>query len=165
MPSRKGLMVALDLEHYSYEKGSKTFMRATEGTILARLPPRVRVREAASVELPHIMVLIDDPDRTVIEPLFAKKDSLKCAYDFDLMCNGGHLKGWSVDGADDIAQVHPAPQVNTTTGHLTQHLSEWFGLPLPHVLQSALMYGRRQRMCYLEGKGVRLRRCLAALSS
>eukprot|EP00667_Euglena_gracilis_P012275 EG_transcript_12598 len=103
VPSRKGLMVALDLEHYSYEKGSTTLMRATEGTILSRLPPRVRVREAASIELPHIMVLIDDPEKTIIEPLFAK--NLKKVYDFDLMANSGHLTGYAVDAPEDIEHV------------------------------------------------------------
>jgi len=106
VPSRKGLMVALDLEHYSYEKGSTTLMRATEGTILARLPPRVRVREAASMELPHIMVLIDDPGCTVIEPLF--NQNLPKVYDFDLMCNGGHLTGYSVNNPVQIEQIAAA---------------------------------------------------------
>lgn len=106
VPSRKGIMVALDLEHYSYEKGSTTLMRATEGTILARLPPRVKVREAASVELPHIMVLIDDPEKSVIEPLFTQ--NLAKAYDFDMMCDGGHINGWTVDGAAQIEQVASA---------------------------------------------------------
>ncbi|HQF99147.1 MAG TPA: DUF1015 family protein, partial [Candidatus Aminicenantes bacterium] len=59
--TRKGLVAALDLEHYDYRKGSTTLIRATEGTIIERIPPRVRIREGAPMELPHIMVLIDDP--------------------------------------------------------------------------------------------------------
>lgn len=93
-PSRKGLVVALDLEAYDYRPGSKTMIRTTEGTIVDRLPPRIRVRENAVVELPHIMVLIDDPEQTVIEPLF--EADLEQAYDFELMQNGGHLRGWNV---------------------------------------------------------------------
>lgn len=104
--TRKGLVVSLDLEHYSYEKGSTTLMRATEGTILARLPPRVRVREGATIELPHIMVLIDDPEETVIEPLF--KEDLKQVYDFDLPLGAGHLKGWAVDSPKAINQISSA---------------------------------------------------------
>ncbi|MHC4885562.1 MAG: DUF1015 domain-containing protein [Planctomycetota bacterium] len=101
--SRKGLMVALDLEHYDYREGSQTLMRATEGTIVDRLPPRIKVRQDAPVELPHIMVLIDDPDRTVIEPLFeAPKTPV---YDTDLMKGGGHIQGWMVDGEAEIQQV------------------------------------------------------------
>lgn len=101
--SRKGLIVALDLECYDYNKGAQSLIRATEGTILDRLPPRIKVRENAPIELPHIMVLIDDPQRTVIEPLF--KEQLETVYDFELLENGGHLKGYLVDRADLIDQV------------------------------------------------------------
>ncbi|MGV8162454.1 MAG: DUF1015 domain-containing protein [Candidatus Nanoarchaeia archaeon] len=92
--SRKGLVVALDLDMYDFNKGSKTLIRATEGTIIERLPPRIKVRENAEIELPHVMVLIDDPEKTVIEPLFEK--NLEKAYDFDLMMNSGHIKGFFV---------------------------------------------------------------------
>ncbi len=102
-PSRKGLMVALDLEAYDYRPGTKTLIRATEGTIVDRLPPRIRVRKNAAVELPHIMVLIDDPERTVIEPLFAAQ--LEQVYDFELMQNSGHLRGWKVTQKKLIEQV------------------------------------------------------------
>jgi len=102
-PSRKGLMVALDLEQYDFTTGSTSLIRATEGTILDRLPPRIKVREQASLELPHIMVLIDDPQQTVIEPLF--EADLEQVYDFELMQNGGHLKGWRVDRPELIEQI------------------------------------------------------------
>ena len=69
--TRHGLMLALDLEQYDYSQGSASLIRATEGTILERIPPRVRIRSGAPLELPHILVLIDDPGRTVIEPLVA----------------------------------------------------------------------------------------------
>jgi hypothetical protein len=101
--SRKGLIVALDLEQYDYREGSQSLIRATEGTILDRLPPRIRVREQASIELPHIMVLIDDPQQTVIEPLFSRPR--ETAYDFPLMLGGGHIRGYRVDDADSIQQV------------------------------------------------------------
>lgn len=103
VPSRKGLMVALDLEHYDYLPGAQTLIRATEGTILDRLPPRIRVREKAPIELPHIMVLIDDPEGTVIEPLF--NADLPILYDFGLMQNGGRLRGWHVDEPALLDQV------------------------------------------------------------
>ncbi len=105
-PSRKGLMVALDLEEYDFNKGATTLIRATEGTIVDRLPPRIRVREKAPIELPHIMVLIDDPERTVIEPLFDLE--LETAYDFELMKDGGHIKGWHVQDEAQIGQVASA---------------------------------------------------------
>ena len=84
--SRKGLVLALDLEQYDYRKGAQSLIRATEGTILDRLPPRIKVRKNAPIELPHIMVLIDDPQKTVIEPLFDA--DLETLYDFDLLENG-----------------------------------------------------------------------------
>jgi len=91
---RLGVMVALDLEHYDYTAGAQTLIRATEGTIVDRLPPRIKIREGAPLELPHIMVLIDDPERTVIEPLF--EQTLKELYDVELMQNSGHLRGLQV---------------------------------------------------------------------
>ena len=106
VPSRKGLMVALDLEAYDYRPGTKTLIRATEGTIVDRLPPRIRVRENAAVELPHIMVLIDDPEQTVIEPLFDAE--LEKAYDFELMQGSGHLRGWKVNQQHLLEQVGSA---------------------------------------------------------
>ncbi len=105
-PSRKGLVVALDLEAYDYRPGSKTMIRTTEGTIVDRLPPRIRVRENAAVELPHIMVLIDDPEQTVIEPLF--EAGLEQAYDFELMQKGGHLRGWNVTQQGLLDQIGTA---------------------------------------------------------
>lgn len=104
--SRKGLMVALDLEQYDYKKGSTSLIRATEGTILDRLPPRIQVRKDAPIELPHIMVLIDDPENTVIEPLF--EHNLDCVYDFDLLENGGHIAGYKVDSPQLIDQITQA---------------------------------------------------------
>lgn len=101
--SRKGLIVALDLEKYDYIKGSTSLIRATEGTIISRLQPRIRVRENASLEIPHIMVLIDDPDNTVIEPLFEK--DFKQVYDFDLMNNGGHITGYKIDEEEVITTI------------------------------------------------------------
>ncbi len=97
--TRRGLMLALDLEHYDYSKGSTSLIRATEGTILERIPPRVRIRSGAPLELPHILVLIDDPDGTIIEPLVARRKSLRQLYDFDLMLGSGHLTGYAVDEA------------------------------------------------------------------
>jgi hypothetical protein len=97
--TRHGLMLALDLERYDYTKGSTSLIRATEGTILERIPPRVRIRSGAPLELPHILVLIDDPEGTVIEPLVAQQARLGTLYDFDLMLGSGHLRGFAVDPA------------------------------------------------------------------
>ena len=95
--TRKGIVLCLDLEAYDYTKGSSSLIRATEGTIVDRLPPRIKIREGAMLELPHILVLIDDPNRTVIEPLSAAKTQLKKLYDFELMLDSGHLAGYAVN--------------------------------------------------------------------
>ncbi len=95
--TRKGIVLALDLEHYDYNKGSSSLIRATEGTIMDRLPPRMKIREGAALELPHILVLIDDPYRTVIEPLSETKSKFEKLYDFDLMLDSGHLTGYAVN--------------------------------------------------------------------
>jgi hypothetical protein len=95
--TRKGIVLALDLEAYDYNKGSSSLIRATEGTIVDRLPPRIKIRQGATIELPHILVLIDDPHRTVIEPLSAAKSRLSSLYDFELMLGSGHLAGYAVN--------------------------------------------------------------------
>lgn len=103
--TRHGLVMALDLEKYDYSKGSGTLIRATEGTIVERIPPRLRIREGAAVELPHILVLIDDPEETVIEPLTAQTEKLPLLYDTDLMLGGGHISGRLVSGEKEIMGV------------------------------------------------------------
>lgn len=95
--TRKGLMLCLDLERYDYNKGSSSLIRATEGTIVERLPPRIKIREGAMLEFPHILVLIDDPDKTVIEPLTEAKSKFQKLYDFELMLGSGHLAGYAVN--------------------------------------------------------------------
>ncbi len=96
---RRGIVGMVDLEEYDYTPGSAAQVRATEGTVLSRIPPRVKVRENAPIELPHVMLLTDDPQKTVIEPLMARKSELTQIYDFDLMENSGHIAGWLLDDA------------------------------------------------------------------
>ena len=93
---RKGIVGMIDLEDYSYEKGSKNLIRSTEETVLERVPPRIKVRENALLELPHIMLLIDDEKKEIIEDLTSKVHEKDVVYDFDLMQNGGHIKGYKV---------------------------------------------------------------------
>ena len=105
---RWGLMAALDLDRYSWEKGSTSLIRATEGTILSRIPPRKKIRKDAPLEIPHIMVLISDKEKSVIEPLAAQSGKLEKVYDFELMKNGGHLEAWVVDSDSLKNQVATA---------------------------------------------------------
>lgn len=95
--TRKGIIGALDLEEYDFTKGSQSKIRATEGTILERIPPRQKIRMGAALELPHIIMLIDDRDKKIIEPLAEKRAAFDKLYDFDLMQKGGHIKGYLID--------------------------------------------------------------------
>ena len=104
--TRYGLMAALDLEAYDYSVGSRTFIRATEGTILSRIPPRKEIRKNAGLEVPHIMVLISDKYRAIIEPLRDKKESLEKLYEAELLKNGGHLTGYLVNAEDDMKAIY-----------------------------------------------------------
>lgn len=94
---RRGVMMALDLEEYRYEAGSKSPIRATEGTVLERIPPRVKIRRGAPLELPHIMILIDDKQRSVIETI--DRTNLTLEYEGALMQNSGSLRGYSLNDA------------------------------------------------------------------
>ena len=106
--TRLGLVGAVDLEAYEYSAGSMPLVRPTEQTIAERLPARLAIRRGAPVELSHILILIDDPDHTVLEPLQAEKDTLRRLYDFDLMQGGGHLTGYAVEGEEKLARVENA---------------------------------------------------------
>ena len=125
--TRKGLLLALDLDIYDFHTGSHSLIRATEGTILERIPIRMRLREGAALDLPHVMVLIDDPEHTVIEPLEYAKQSLPRLYDFDLMLGSGHLAGYQVDNAtleDQIIQALrnlAGPELYRNKYHLSEN--------------------------------------------
>ena len=125
--TRRGLVGMVDLEQYDYEPGSGAPIRATEGTVLSRIPPRVAVRKNAPIELPHVMLLADDPGRTVIEPLSAQRGAMEPVYDFELMEQGGHIKGWKL-GDQEQVQVFAAlealadPAAFQTRYHLEQAL-------------------------------------------
>lgn len=94
---RRGIVGLIDLEDYDYNKGSQSLIRATEGTVLERIPPRVKIRKNAKIESPHILILIDDVKKTVIEPLGENVADLNKLYDFDLMQGGGNVKGYLLD--------------------------------------------------------------------
>ena len=97
---RKGLVVALDLEMYDFQRGTTSPIRPTEATVLERLPARIDVRRKAVLDLPHILVLFDDPDNRVFSLLEGKREEMEKLYDFDLMKSGGHIKGYGVNDDD-----------------------------------------------------------------
>ena len=102
-PPRKGLILAVDMECYDFSSGSVSLIRATEGTIQERIPPRVRIRENAPLEFPHILILIDDPTDSVMKA--AEKARQTVVYDFELMKNSGHLHGSLIQDPDDCGAV------------------------------------------------------------
>ena len=106
--TRYGLVGKLDLEKYDYSPSSVSPIRATEGTILSRIPPRKEIRKNAVLELPHIMVLISDSRRSVIEPIAAKREALEKVYDSPLMLGGGHVEGYLVSSEEDKAAINSA---------------------------------------------------------
>ena len=107
---RQGLVGKIDLEAYSYAEGAKPDIRPSEHTVESRIPPRMAVRRGASLEAPHIMMLADDPDCTMIEPIGAKKADLRKVYEGELMLGGGHIAGWAVEDPALIAQIDAALQ-------------------------------------------------------
>ncbi len=102
---RKGLVGKVDLEAYSYEKDALPAVRPSESTVVERIPPRLAVRRGASLETPHVMMLIDDAAQTVIEPIAAQKDALPKLYEGELMLGGGHLSGWAVEDETLVAAI------------------------------------------------------------
>ena len=107
---RQGLVGRVDLEAYSYRRGEKCTVRPSECTVESRIPPRMKVRTGAALETPHIMMLADDPDCTLIEPIGAKKDALRKVYEGELMLGGGHIAGWAVEDPALLAQIDAALQ-------------------------------------------------------
>ncbi len=109
---REGLIGVIDLEEYNYEKGSQSLIRATEKTVIERIPPRKKIRENAPLELPHIMILIDDYEKNIIEKLKDKVTEENILYDFDLMENGGHIKGYKLDDTSIKNVVNKLEKLN-----------------------------------------------------
>ena len=101
---RLGLILSIDLENYDYKEDSKPLIRTTEKTILKRIPPRVRIRKHAPLELSHVMLLVNDNKQHIIEKLFEKKDSFVKKYDFVLNMMGGHLRGYQIKDCDEIIE-------------------------------------------------------------
>ncbi len=101
---RLGLVIAIDLEEYQYEPGKIGRIRATEETVPERIPPRVKIREKAPIELPHVLVLVDDKMDLVINDLYKNKKNYELLYNFDLNMNGGHIKGYKINEAESIIE-------------------------------------------------------------
>lgn len=146
---RLGLMLCVDLEAYDFSPGARSLIRPTEGTILERIPPRVRVRKGAPLETPHIMLLADDPGKTVIEPLYARRGAFRLLYDFPLMLGGGSLRGWAVPDAEPVfAAMEKLPSLHG-------------GDPILFAVGDGNHSLAAARQCYLERPTPRTRWALA----
>lgn len=146
---RKGLVGAVDLEAYDYTVGSESQIRATEKTVVERIPPRMRVRRNASVELPHIIMLCDDHDKVLIEPITAAKESLQPLYDFDLMEGGGHIRGWLVQG--DIADAFDE-RLTAYAETVGEKYSDLSGVPMTFAIGDGNHSLATAKSCYEELK-------------
>ncbi len=105
---RKGILLAVDLERYDFRIENKPYVRATEKTVLERIPPRVAIRKGAPLESPHVLVLMDDINDSVIGPLHESKEKFRKIYDFDLMMGGGHICGYFSDDAPTVSRLASA---------------------------------------------------------
>ena len=130
---RQGLVGAVDLEAYSYEPGVRLAVRPSEMTVLERIPPRLAVRRGAPLETPHVMMLADDPERTLIEPVGEHKAALKKLYEGELMLGGGHIAGWAVEEPELVAQIDAAIAVLSSPAAFRERWPEATGQP-PMVL-------------------------------
>ena len=134
---RRGLVGAVDLEQYDFTPGSHAAIRSTEDTVADRLPPRVKVRKGAALEMPHAMVLMNDPEDAVLGALEARKERFEKVYDFELMQGSGHIRGWRVSGGEAEA-VSAAIRALTETADMAMAMGDG-----NHSLATA-------RLCWLD---------------
>lgn len=106
--TRQGLVGAVDLEAYSYDPAAPSLVRPSERTVPARIPPRLSVRRGAALETPHIMMLLDDAQKTILEPLAKQCEGRECLYDVPLMLGGGTVRGYAITDAEEIAALENA---------------------------------------------------------
>lgn len=105
---RIGIVAAVDLEEYDYNTGKKPLVRATEATIEERIPPRLKIRENAEIELPHILILFDDEKREIAEKLYENRENYKKVYDFELNMNGGKIEGYFIPESERLNEKFAA---------------------------------------------------------
>lgn len=146
---RKGLVGMVDLDAYDFSVGSTSAIRATEKTVVERIPPRMRVRRNAPIEFPHILMLCDDHEKVLIEPITAQKDTLQKVYDFDLMEDGGHITGWLVTGnvADAFCQ-----RLTAYTETVADKYTDLDGVPMVFAVGDGNHSLATAKSCYEELK-------------
>ncbi len=146
---RKGLVGMVDLNTYDYSTGSTSAIRATERTVVERIPPRMRVRRDAPIELPHILMLADDHEKVLIEPIGEKKDQLRKIYDFELMEGGNRIAGWLVQGEEAQAFNDRLTEYSATVGKKYEDLK---GVPMVFAVGDGNHSLATAKSCYEELK-------------
>ena len=146
---RKGLIGKLDLDAYDYRPGSTSKIRATEKTVTERIPPRQRVRRNAPIELPHILMLCDDHEKKLIEPVAARKEQMRKLYDFELMEEGGRIRGWLV--ADEDAKAFDAA-LSEYCAHVDEKYQGLPGVPMVFAVGDGNHSLATAKSCYEELK-------------
>ena len=146
---RKGLIGKIDLDAYDYNPGSVSSVRATEKTVPERIPPRQRVRRDALIELPHVLMLCDDHEKKLIEPVAAKKDKMHKLYDFELMEEGGRIRGWLV--ADEDARAFDAA-LTEYCAHVGEKYEGLPGVPMVFAVGDGNHSLATAKSCYEELK-------------
>ena len=146
---RKGLVGMVDLNTYDYSTGSTSAIRATERTVVERIPPRMRVRRDAPIELPHILMLADDHEKVLIEPIGEKKDQLQKIYDFELMEGGNRIAGWLVQGEEAQAFNDRLTEYSATVGKKYEDLK---GVPMVFAVGDGNHSLATAKSCYEELK-------------
>ena len=146
---RKGLVGMVDLDAYDYSTGSVSAIRATERTVVERIPPRMRVRRDAPIELPHILMLCDDHEKVLIEPIAEKKAALEKLYDFELMEGGNRIAGWLVDGAE--AEAFNA-RLTEYTANVGKKYTDLNGVPMVFAVGDGNHSLATAKSCYEELK-------------
>lgn len=146
---RKGLVGMVDLDAYDYSTGSTSAIRATERTVVERIPPRMRVRRDAPIELPHILMLCDDHDKVLIEPIAAKKNELTKLYDFELMEGGNRIAGWLVAG-DEVEKFNA--RLTEYTANVGKKYEGLKGVPMVFAVGDGNHSLATAKSCYEELK-------------
>ena len=146
---RKGLIGKIDLEAYEFEQGAVSPIRCTEKTVVERIPPRMRVREGAALELPHVLLLCDDDQKTLIEPIAAIKEQLPVLYDFDLMEQGGHITGWLLQG-DQVNDF--LERLDAFAGSVTKKYEDLPGTPMVFAVGDGNHSLATAKACYEKQK-------------
>ncbi|MDR2701800.1 MAG: DUF1015 domain-containing protein [Spirochaetaceae bacterium] len=148
--TRRGLIIALDLEQYDWKTDSAPLIRPTEGTVSERLPPRMEIRRAAPLETPHILILIDDEDNTLLPVLAERAKKNPAIYNTKLMPDSGQIQGWKLDDEADWEMLADGLE---TLQNKTANRSSAAGQNLTAIQSAADMRDKESPFLFAVGDG------------